>query len=563
MVNQQPAPEQAANALILLVDDNPDLLHALRDILSDQGYQVESCRDGEIAWKRLVAAAEKTEPMPDLLLLDLMMPGMDGLTLLRRIRSDGRHALLPVVVLTVQADSETRLMALQAGVNEYLSKPVQTVELLARVKTLLGWKLAERAQQQRMEHLIEAGRLLLSTRNLGDVLQRIMQIVTIETNAEGGSIWLRDADGRLECRATFGSGSKQLMGLKLDPQQGIAGWALHHRQSVLVEDAQQDERFYSKVDEEISFQTRDVMAVPLLVRGARIGVLEAVNKRQGSFSGADLAWMEVLAPLAAAAIANAKLFEALERRTVELQARNEELDAFSHTVAHDLQNALTLVIGFAETLEDDCETISTQDLRHRLRTIAQIGRRTSNITSELLLLAQLRKMEVQQHPLNMSGIVDGALERLSYIIEKHQAEIVLPEKWPIVLGYGPWIEEVWFNYISNAIKYGNQPPKVEVGATEHADNTIRLWVRDNGPGLTPEEQERLFTPFTQLDQVRAKGHGLGLSIVQRIMEKLGGEAGVDSQVGRGSTFYFTLTGADTGDRATSPEASPQENKTAK
>jgi len=119
--------------------------------------------------------------------------------------------------------------------------------------------------------------------------------------------------------------------------------------------------------------------------------------------------------------------------------------------------------------------------------------------------------------------------------------MVPPEKvWPIALGHAPWIEEVWVNYLSNAIKYGGWPPRVELGAMEQGDGIVRFWVRDNGSGLTLEEQTRLFTPLTRLDRVRAKGHGLGLSIVRRIVERLGGQTGVESEVGQGSVFFFTL-----------------------
>ena len=100
---------------------------------------------------------------------------------------------------------------------------------------------------------------------------------------------------------------------------------------------------------------------------------------------------------------------------------------------------------------------------------------------------------------------------------------------------------LWVSYLSNAIKYGGQPPRVELGATVQADGMVRFWVRDDGPGLTPEEQARLFIPFTRLDQVRAKGHGLGLSIARRIVEKLDGQVGVESEVGQGSVFSFTLS----------------------
>ena len=143
-------------------------------------------------------------------------------------------------------------------------------------------------------------------------------------------------------------------------------------------------------------------------------------------------------------------------------------------------------------------------------------------------------------PLDMARIVAEAQSRLAYLIEEHRAEIILPERWPVALGHAPWVEEVWINYLSNAIKYGGRPPRVELGATAEADGEIRFWVRDNGLGLTPDDQVKLFTPFTRLDEVRAKGHGLGLSIVRRIVERLGGEVGVDSQMGGGSVFSFSL-----------------------
>jgi two-component system sensor histidine kinase/response regulator len=136
--------------------------------------------------------------------------------------------------------------------------------------------------------------------------------------------------------------------------------------------------------------------------------------------------------------------------------------------------------------------------------------------------------------------VREALQRLTHVIEKHEVEVVVPKTWPVAVGYAPWIEEVWVNYLDNAIKYGGRPPRVELGAQELPDGKVRFWVRDNGPGLLPEEQGRLFRPFTRLDQAHTKGHGLGLSIVRRIVEKLDGEVGVESEDGEGSVFSFTL-----------------------
>ena len=100
----------------------------------------------------------------------------------------------------------------------------------------------------------------------------------------------------------------------------------------------------------------------------------------------------------------------------------------------------------------------------------------------------------------------------------------------------------WNNSLSNAIKYGGEPPRVELGATSRAEGMVSYWVQDNGRGLTREEQARLFIPFTRLNQVSADGQGLGLSIVQRIVTKLGGQVGVESKgiPGHGSRFSFTL-----------------------
>jgi two-component system sensor histidine kinase/response regulator len=128
------------------------------------------------------------------------------------------------------------------------------------------------------------------------------------------------------------------------------------------------------------------------------------------------------------------------------------------------------------------------------------------------------------------------------MVADYQAKIITPTVWPAAIGFAPWIEEVWVNYLSNGLKYGGQPPHLELGATRQEDGMIRFWVKDNGPGLIPESQAKLFTEFTQLEPDRVDGYGLGLSIVRRIVEKLGGQVGVESDgvPGRGSIFSFTL-----------------------
>jgi PAS domain S-box-containing protein len=238
---------------------------------------------------------------------------------------------------------------------------------------------------------------------------------------------------------------------------------------------------------------------------------------------------------------------ALRESNAELQIRNEELDVFAHMVAHDLKNPLGAMMGYAELLTETYDTLPTELIRETLNSINRIGRKTANIIESLFVLVSVRKQDVRAAPLDMGHLVAEVLLRLTGSIQDSGADLHVPDRagWPVALGYAPWIEEIWVNYLSNAIKYGGPRPRIDLGAARQPDGFIRFSVRDYGAGLTPEQQERLFAPFERLEQVQVEGHGLGLSIVRRIAEKLGGRVGVDSQPGtlRGSTFYFTLPAA--------------------
>jgi signal transduction histidine kinase len=286
-----------------------------------------------------------------------------------------------------------------------------------------------------------------------------------------------------------------------------------------------------------------VLVVPLRVRDSIIGVLEVVNKANGIFTSNDQSLVETLAASAAIAIDNTQLFETLRRQTVDLQTRNEDLKAFSQTVAHDLKNPLATMVGFSQILTT--ERLPEDKKTQFLAIIEHNARKMISIVDELLLLAMLHNVDPELEPVNMAHVVDEIQQRLAYMIDEYKAEIIVPERWPLIISYGPWIEEVLVNYVSNAMKYGGRPPRIELGATPLPDSKMmQLWVKDNGAGLSPEEKDRLFTPFTRFNQVQVEGHGLGLSIVHRIVKKLGGEVGVESTRGEGSVFSFTLPAPD-------------------
>ncbi len=269
------------------------------------------------------------------------------------------------------------------------------------------------------------------------------------------------------------------------------------------------------------------------VRGFDLGAVDYVTK--------PLHHEEVLARIHTH-LTIRNLQKSLQEQITERDRLIADLDAFAHTVAHDLKGPLSIITGYTSVLEDGWSTMLAEETQELLQIIVQTGHKMSHIIDGLLLLARVRREKVEIIPLNMARIIANAQKRLAYMIEEYQAEIIIPTAWPTARGVPLWVEEVWVNYLSNGLKYGGQPPRLELGATPQVDGMIRFWVSDNGPGLTSQAQAQLFTPFTRLDKTRAHGYGLGLSIVQRIVEKLGGQVGVESEgiPGHGSMFSFTL-----------------------
>ena len=227
----------------------------------------------------------------------------------------------------------------------------------------------------------------------------------------------------------------------------------------------------------------------------------------------------------------------------ELEAATRELDAYAHSVAHDLEQPLSIILGFADLVYEDLEGVAEPATLDMMNRIIETTVKMKEIIRSLLLLASTRQQEVRTRTLDMAPIVATALRRLEGMIDEYGAELTVPDDWPPATGHGAWIEGVWVNYVSNALKYGGRPPQIELGAGEPSGGMVRFWVHDNGDGLTADQQADLFTAALQGDRGQVGGHGLGLTIVRRTVSKLGGEVGVDSRPGEGSTFWFSLPAA--------------------
>lgn len=314
---------------------------------------------------------------------------------------------------------------------------------------------------------------------------------------------------------------------------------------VVVEDTQTFTFDFNAMLAEYSL--RAYAGVPVMGGDECIGVLYALDREPRQYSSHDIDFLRAMALRAGLAITKVQLYEQLQstnallqNQTQDLASRNEELDAFSRTVAHDLKNLLTTISGSAEVLQDDFDTLRPADRSYFLETIISRGEKMRQIIEALLLLARVRREEVALEPLQMGEIVSEALNRLEEQIDATGARIALPDVWQPACGYGPWLEEVWANYLSNALKYGGLQPEIRVGSEKISAGEVRFWVEDNGPGISPEDQSRLFVPFTQLYQGMQSGHGLGLSIVRDIISKCGGRVGVESTPGHGCKFWFSL-----------------------
>ena len=224
----------------------------------------------------------------------------------------------------------------------------------------------------------------------------------------------------------------------------------------------------------------------------------------------------------------------------DLIRKNEELDAFAHTVAHDLASSLSGIVGFSEMLMQQANNISEEEYKKFLNEIANSGRQMTNVVRELLIFASLKKEEVELSVVNIQTLIENVISRLSFQMTETRTEIRYDKMMHNCIGYGAWVEEVLFNFVSNAIKYGGTPPRIQIRCVSIGDDKVSYTVSDNGPGIEPDLLPILFTEKTPEKSKLVKGFGLGMPIVKRIIDKLGGEVSVKSDVAEGSSFSFTL-----------------------
>jgi GAF domain-containing protein/ActR/RegA family two-component response regulator len=316
-----------AGEKILIIEDEQDIALMIDTLMQERGYRTVVAHDG------VSGLGMALQEQPDLILLDLRLPQMSGVQLLYKL--DEHQVNAPVVVVTAWGSEELAVQALRMGVKDYVKKPFNLNELIGVVERTLGegrlrqerdvltQKLLVSNQQlkQRLAQLTalyKVGQAQDVTLDLDKLLNVILKEACRVLGVDVASIFLLDDESReLVFRSGIGSGSERLVGLRLAPGQGVAGWVAQYGEPVLVRDTQADPRFDSHFDQITKFTTESILCVPLVLKGRVIGVVQALNKPQAGFTQDDMALLRSLATSAAVAIENTRLFNETNRRLRE------------------------------------------------------------------------------------------------------------------------------------------------------------------------------------------------------------------------------------------------------
>lgn len=236
------------------------------------------------------------------------------------------------------------------------------------------------------------------------------------------------------------------------------------------------------------------------------------------------------------------LTDITSRKQVEndLLKRNLELDNYAHTVAHDLTSSLSGMVGYSELLIDPEDDTPKMEKDQYLKHIAESGKKMSNIIKELLAFACLKREDIDVAKIDMKSAIASTINRLKYQIEESSSTIKVHENIANCVGYSAWVEEVLYNYLTNAIKYGGNPPQIDIYSETSKDGFTTYCIKDNGQGIDEKHLQVIFDEQSNVKNNLTKGYGLGLSIAKRIVEKLDGFVDVESEVGKGSIFKFSL-----------------------
>jgi signal transduction histidine kinase len=377
--------------------------------------------------------------------------------------------------------------------------------------------------------LIEISRDLASTLDLDTLLKDIVRASADITHAEAASILLYDDTSRqLYFQVSTNIDEPTMRGFVVPIDKSVAGWVVSNRKSVRIDDAHQDLRHFSDIEQTIGFSTKSMLGIPLITKNKVVGVLEVLNKKRGKFGDADESMLSVLGAQAAVAIENARLFQ-----------QSDLIAEFVHelrTPLASLSTATYLLLRPEMSLEQRDQIVNN---------IHSETLRLNSLASSFLDLARLESGRVQFRRLRFS-VADLLYECRDVMMSKAQENNVqiridVPNDMPLMEADRDKIKQVLLNLMSNAIKYNRSNGSVIVTGS-FTENELVIVIQDTGIGIPDDSIPHLFEKFYRVreHENKAQGTGLGLSICKQIIQGHNGRIEVKSKMGVGTSFTIHI-----------------------
>ena len=533
---------------ILIIEDNPEMAELMRNMLSPVRCQIQDVRSGEEALDFMRQEAEAGHET-DLVLLDIMMPEMDGYEVIARLKADPLLKKTSVIMTTALDSISDKTLGLGMGADDYITKPFDPQELLARIDAVMRVRRSEKAllrRNQELAALIEIGRVVTSSLDMDEVLEATIKGIREILQVEAGSLVLVDEEtDRLVFRTTFTPEQGWVAGRTIEPGRGIVGHVVQTGETKLANDVDLDPHFSAEVDEETGLTARAILCVPLTIRDRVIGAIAVINKLNGAFTNQDQELLQAMAASVAVAVENANLYseladfaEELERSQAQL-VQAEKMAAIGRlaaSIAHEINNPLqaihnTLHLSLHKGLEVDKRLHYTGLAQAEVQRLIEIVQR---------MLDFYRPSRGGAEPTDINSILENVLTLAQKRLEHGNVRVNthLAPKLPPVPMVADQITQVFLNVIINAIEAMPSGGDLDLETALSKDGEWAL-VRfhDTGAGMSAEEIANLFEPFYT---TKTDGTGLGLAISYGIIERHGGTINVSSQPGQGTTFVVKL-----------------------
>ena len=399
-------------------------------------------------------------------------------------------------------------------------------------------------QQQQLLRLVELSVTLNSTLNLETLLQVITGTATELLDCEGASILLYDEQNhRLYFAAATGSDPAKLAEIPVPMEGSLAGTIFRTNDPIILNDAEHDPRHFAQVSDHVKFKVKTLLGVPMPIKDRIVGVLEAINKRNGLFDDRDATILSVTAAHAAIAINNARLLRTTQLALEKVKESNELKSNFLSLASHELRTPLGIIIGYSTFLKEDAKGELSEHATQVLNAAGQMR----SILDEMNNLAMLKSDEMKLKPqkIVMQDMLTYACEGIKEIASARDQILTyeFPEESFTVdvdidktaLAFG--------NILNNAIRFSQPGSKITVGTTKQG-NQVLAWVQDQGIGIPAGKLQKIFEEFYQIEPPNTRhygGLGIGLTIAKGLIEAQGGKIWAESQgLGRGATFKVLL-----------------------